>query len=547
MKKRLRFWLLFAVLNTLATLPVNLLLREEGQQALLVLEFPLLLATLAMGWSHLPRHGRKIAAAGFGLLFLLSVVWETYSAVLPGVFGRESALSSDLLFAKNIPFLLDGLPWPGWALAFAGIVVLFVLVGLAWLGAQTGRQAVYSRSGLLVLAGLTLLWGVQHPSDLLLLRRPVVSLAGQASANLERSQAIRARQSAILAADPWKVYGDTHPLAQKPPVLLIFVESYGSAVYRRGFYERYQQIMTDFQQEILEQGWSVVSGLSESPTWGGGSWMAYGSAVLGLQVENENDYATLRGLYEETPYPTLPRWFNTQGYQTRWYVTIARERAAAYDRADERFYGAQIWVRFGDLDYNGPLYGWGPSPPDQFTLGQIAADVRAAARPTFTFYLTQNSHYPWKPLPPLVADWHTLANLDQPGGKEESADYIQARQAYLDALEYTFTVLADFLADLPPDAIVILIGDHQPPTVTSRRDGYTTPIHVISRDPAFTHLWVETAGFTSGLFLHGDRFTANLKHAGLYSLLTHTLSARYGKEPQAAPTFLPDGLQLQSP
>ncbi len=547
MKTLLRDWLPFVLANGLLVLPANWLLRDEGQPALLTLEVVLALALWGWAASRLPRRLRQIGAALLGLAWLLALAWAVYAAVLPGLFMRPPNLADDWLFARNLPFLLEALNLKPWAYAAAALGAALLLAGLFALGWTVARRAERQRKAWSALALLALLGWLLPAAPPASPRRPVTSLSAQAAANLQRSRATRADRVALLTLDPWQAYDYRDwPLEERPDVYLIFIESYGSALYRRAdFRSRYLPLAEDFQARLQAEGWSAVSGLSTSPVWGGGSWMAYTSLLFGLQVNSETAYDALRARYDLAPYPNLIRYFQAQGYHTRWFVPIARRLTPAHEAADAVFYGPEEFIYFDDMDYHGPLYGWGPSPPDQYTLGLIGETARQSERPVLTVFLTQSTHYPWAPLPPKVDDWRELATLDLEGGQIKENNYTKARTNYLNAVTYTYQVLADFLQTVDEDALVILIGDHQPPTITNRKDGYETLMHVLSRDADFLAGW-EAYGFTPGLILD-DWEGSTLVHAGFYSLLVRQLTARYGAPASELPPYLPNGLEFALP
>ena len=82
-----------------------------------------------------------------------------------------------------------------------------------------------------------------------------------------------------------------------------------------------------------------------------------------------------------------------------------------------------------------------------------------------------------------------------------------------------------------------MLGDHQPPRVSRRDDGFDTPIHVISRNADFVAAFYDY-GFGPGLWVNPAEPT--MKHEGLYSMLVRTLVAN-GNETAAVPPYLPDG------
>ncbi len=97
-----------------------------------------------------------------------------------------------------------------------------------------------------------------------------------------------------------------HDLLSKPNIYLIFIESYGSVLYKRdSFRGTYENILDEKQSELRDNGWLVTSALSESPTWGGGSWMAYTSLLFGLRVDNHPQYLSLLDKFQDQDYPDM--------------------------------------------------------------------------------------------------------------------------------------------------------------------------------------------------------------------------------------------------
>jgi len=215
---------------------------------------------------------------------------------------------------------------------------------------------------------------------------------------------------------------------------------------------------------------------------------------------------------------------------------------------NDAFYGPDRWITFDDLAYQGPLYGWGPSPPDQFSLNRSRELLQGGDdRPLFFFYLTQNSHYPWAPLPPFVDDWRTLDAPDWPSPPPvgEPIPHRDNIKHYREAIRYQWETLSDFILSTPADenAIFILIGDHQPPRVSRRADGFETPIHIIARDADFVQRF-QQYGFDPGLLV--SDLAPDMKHESLYSMLVREMVGAYGVSAGPLP-LLPDGIELAIP
>ncbi|MCB0126009.1 MAG: hypothetical protein KDE58_27320, partial [Caldilineaceae bacterium] len=204
------------------------------------------------------------------------------------------------------------------------------------------------------------------------------------------------------------------------------------------------------------------------------------------------------------------------------------------------------WFQYEDLDYSGPLYGWGPAVPDQYALNYTHEQIverNGADQPFMLFFITQSSHYPFAPIPKLVPDWRTLNGLETTAESinDETRDHAVRRQDSFNAIAYDLNTLVQFiLQNNDTDALYILIGDHQPPRVSRRADGFDTPIHIISRDAALIAAFQEY-GFTPGLWINEKE--PAMKHEGLYSMVVRALLSEEGEE-VALPPYLPDGFVM---
>ncbi len=335
------------------------------------------------------------------------------------------------------------------------------------------------------------------------------------------------------------------PLQRKPNIYLIFIESYGSVLYKRPDYKaRYQGLLAQLQEKLDTGGWHTTSTLSQSTTWGGGSWLAFTSTLFGLRIDTHPQFLSLLNKYQITAYPNLGNYLKEQGYHYYHLSSLSSELSEGEWLKQQRFYGIDHWFRYEELNFAGPLYGWGPAPPDQYAL-HYTHDLltKGADQPFLLFFITQNSHYPFAPLPTLAKDWRTLNSVPEtppvPVDEETLAHEVRRRN-YEDAIQYELEMLTNFvLQEGTADDLFILIGDHQPPRVSRRDDGFATPVHIVSRDPQLIDTFQEY-GFVPGLQV--TELEPTIKHEGFYSLFVRTLLQNYGDGNQAAlPAYLPDG------
>lgn len=547
------FWIAFLLFNSLLALPKTLLYLQSFDY-MLSFEFSLLFLVGGVIVPHLSSKRRNAFLIVFLLFFYANLIYTSYANILRGFYLMEPNFYNDRLFiASGLPFLFDSLQWSAWIylLAGSGLVLFLVLIGYAarqiWLK-QAPCLGRVSRLGagafgmvLLFYSGISFQMEGSSPNR-------IDSFFAAIKQNWVASRQSAQALEAFVAQNPYEVYDyRSYDLAEKPNVYFIAMESYGSVLYKRDhFLPAYETMANRFENELNAAGWQAVSTLSRSPTWGGGSWMAYTSALFGLEVSEQSQYDALREKYAQLPYPNLGRYFHQQGYDFWWAVPIFRRLPEELEEKNRAFYGADRWLTYEDFKYEGPLYGWGPSPPDQYTFGVLQEELKAQEQPTFLFFLTQDSHYPWMPLPPRVENWRDLNTLDEEGGTltEEEKDQIPvfaSRQNYLQALDLSFKSLSAFITALnDPNAVVILLGDHQPPTVSRRDDGYTTMLHILSQDQAFLDGFLEN-GFHKGIFLND--IENEIAHAGFYSLFVRQFFASYGAQPKKLPAYLPLGMQ----
>ena len=100
-------------------------------------------------------------------------------------------------------------------------------------------------------------------------------------------------------------------------------------------------------------------------------------------------------------------------------------------------------------------------------------------------------------------------------------------------------------AERSQEIVVVIIGDHQP-RLESNQPGeatFDTPVHVISRDPAFIARFAER-GFQPGLYAEPKR-GQTLVHEALFSLFVTELAGAYGTpETKGLAKYFPAGISV---
>ncbi len=574
----LAFWMAFAVLNLLLFLPLFLLGGESQSSAQSAsvgdwkstlagvfvwrsevdpLRISIELTLLTALWVWVRQVQGWLFRVIVATVYLVALVYSIYEAVL-SVWLLEPIFYSQIQLARDgLPYLLAHLG-SGWWMAMGGLLALCLGIALILLLLDalftSGATSRLSRASRVLIGAAALLCIATLVRYQYYTARPemVTSSIGY---KLERNfLASRQMRRDVLAFDDNVVQAayDYAPamLAKQPDIYLIFVESYGSVLYKRDdFRAAYTKLLAELEPELARDGWRSTTSLSISPTWGGGSWMAYTSAMLGVRVDNQPQYLSLLNKYQVDTFPSLGRTLHNQGYRFAWLSALDDSFSEVSWQRVGRFYGVDRLFRHDDLGYQGPGYGWGPAPPDEYTLNKTIETLHGESdQPLFLFTITQNSHYPWVPLPRIVDDWRTLVRSDADPANgvtaatpidPDSIEHAERRQNYLHAVTYQLQMLARLIeAQGDDNSIFVLVGDHQPPVVSRRSDGWETPIHIISRDGALVDSFAQY-GFAPGL--QAASMSTTLHHEGIYSLLMRALTERYGVKTVALPAYLPTG------
>ncbi len=573
------FWVCFFALNCLLFLPLYLFNQEtstlvslsslqantpaETVKRLLLsrdnldpfrlnAEITLLVALwLHVRWMRRP-HNRRFFRWLFLAVYFAGLFYYLYESIMLSLYQVDPVFYSQYqLIVEGIQFVVSHLQVPfgiyvAASLALvAGVMIVATLVRTLLGGIAVERLSRWSRISLTLIALLVVAATLKYRTTLANPTMVVSSLVYKLHKNITDSitayhDVLATGETAQHNAYDYSGY-DLH---ERPDIYLIFVESYGSVLYKRDDYrEAYTSLLSRLERELQKDGWYVASTLSEAPTWGGGSWMSYTSALFGMRIDTHPQFLSLFGQYQANPYPDLGHYLKTQEYEYVRLSSLSVELKEEEWLKYKNFYGVDRWMSYGDLDYQGSQYGWGPSPPDQYALqfAHEAANV-GSNKPIFLFFITQNSHYPWTPLPEVVDDWRTLnvRTAEEHAPLPEGIPHEIRRSNYLNSIEYELRFLTDFILKTGDDkSIYILVGDHQPQRVSRRSDGFDTPLHIISKDPALVDTFLEY-GFVRGMMVHDAQPT--MRHEGFYSMFVRAMLAQYGKGIKVLPEYLPDGI-----
>ncbi|MGO8921141.1 MAG: hypothetical protein ACLQJR_35090 [Stellaceae bacterium] len=444
-----------------------------------------LLAALALVGRRVPALLRWLLA---GLVFLIALL-QAADALVLSIFDRQLDLYFDL---PQVPRLLAlfaataGL-WRSLAVATAAVLAALALIALIAVVIavcermlRPPRHAAVALGIVLVLAAAALIGRIERREPVLALRTGPVVWAQTARLwhTFRVMHGDDGRYAALLAA-PQPAPGALPGLKQRD-VYLVFFESYGTVALDE---PRYAAVvapaLADFAATVGQAGWHLLSSRIVSPTFGGGSWLAHGTIDSGLKLD-----PLLTRLITDSARQTLPRYMRAAGYRS---VDIMP--GIKTPEPEHGFWGFERSLYAADLGYDGPPFGWFDIP-DQYTLRRIdAAEGAPGHAPLFAQIVLVSSHTPFAPVPPYVADWDAAPlyrGIPQAQWDRIYAppDWAHLEAPYLASVVYDLRILSAWLARLPGDALVIILGDHQPPSLAAgEKQPWTVPIHVLSRDP----------------------------------------------------------------
>lgn len=447
---------------------------------------------LAAGFALLPktRWSRWLAwvAASAVSLALALAVGE---AATWRVLARPLNAYLDVHLLPAVMDLLRGNVGVGTSLVVLITAALFAIgvwVGLAVLfvnlRARARRSALAPVVVAVLLAATATAASPTLRSSLPRVEAPLVSLVRDQIAWGLRSHAESARFEARLrgrSEEPVALSG----LAGSD-FILAFVESYGvSAIVDPRYAPAVLPRLRDLEAAVGAAGLSIASGLLDSPTRGGQSWLAHGSTLSGLWLDSQLRYDLMlrRGV------PTLIDDFRRTGHRT---AAVMPAITRAWPDGERFGYDEIHWA--GNIDYRGPTLNW-VSMPDQFTWHWLEEAVRTpASRPVFAEVALISSHAPWTPVLPVLPDWDAIGDGSVfhrwadagPSPGELWRDHDRVREHFAASLGYALDAASGYVArHVDRGTLLMIIGDHQPaPMITGEAAGAAVPVHVVSGDPA---------------------------------------------------------------
>ncbi|MBI5589734.1 MAG: hypothetical protein HY881_04550 [Deltaproteobacteria bacterium] len=292
----------------------------------------------------------------------------------------------------------------------------------------------------------------------------------------------------------------TAPLAGlgKSDVYLIFIESYGETLFADTAHAReFAPTIRAFETALTRSGFTACSRFLQSPTFGGASWLGFGTLESGQWLPDQLRYNFLLN----SRVAPLAEYFNRAGYRT---ISVMPGTTMPWPEGKYFEYTRTYYAK--DLEYRGPPFAWSPMP-DQYTLHFIyTREIAQRREPLFIRYMLTSSHAPFNTQPPYVQNWDEIGHgeiyqrIRPVTFSSDWPDLKEGGRAYETAICYDFTVLQDYLCSFVKDgALIIILGDHQPVVqITGPGASRLVPIHVISRNPALIDPFIRM-GYAPGM------------------------------------------------
>ncbi|HEY5847367.1 MAG TPA: CDP-alcohol phosphatidyltransferase family protein [Microlunatus sp.] len=444
----------------------------------------------------LPGGARRVVVpvigVAFGLLTVLKIIDLGFYAALARPFDLLFDWS---LFGNGFDFLRGsyGMVAAVLAVVVALVVACSVVVLLTWsvgLLSRTGAECAAVRPGIVAVTAALLAFNLVGGS--ILPGAPV----GLTSMTVAYDRALQIRRglddhrafAAELKLDQFAGVGRQELLAglRGKDVVIAFVESYGrSAVEDPQLAPPVTSLLDAGDRRLRSAGFRSRSGFLTSSTAGGGSWLAHGTLLAGVWVDNEQRYRSL----VQTDRMTLNHAFRRAGWRT-----VGISPGTTGDWPEGGFFGYDRLYDSRTLGYRGPNFSWA-TMPDQYTLAAFERLERAGTdRPSVMAEIQLvSSHAPWAPIPELIA-WPAVGDgsvfdgmdtEDDPPSAILTRDPARVRADYRRSIAYSLGSLISYVETHGDDDLVlILLGDHQPnPVVTGDSASRDVPITIITRDP----------------------------------------------------------------
>ena len=288
-------------------------------------------------------------------------------------------------------------------------------------------------------------------------------------------------------------------------ILFGIVESYGNTVFSLPEHRRrVEDFFREYEAVFDRAGVFYASALLDSPTTGGRSWLAEGTLLSGIRLENQAEYDQ----FLKSDSYSLLTFLESFGYYT---VLAAPGTTYLSDEWTSAFHFDEFLIK-GDFGYNGPVLSFG-TMPDQYLMNFVRSyiDGRDSPQPLFLQVLLTTSHTPFDVVPAYIDNWSDLGDgmvyneLEHryyDNGWLRGSEY---PEGYTDSIKYSLKAAADYILQFMEEGeIVFVLGDHQPRLpVRETGAGSEVPLHLFAKEMELLKPWLE-AGFTQELLLSAE-------------------------------------------
>jgi hypothetical protein len=482
----------------------------------------------AGGWVvsrlNLRDRGREAAIGLTAVLFAFFVL-----GLAQGFARRE--FGYDVVLALHLPYVPELFRMMYNAESFGmfvlyttllALAVALVIAGIHLAARRVVRDAMSTRMrrlGMVVGVGLYAavaipLLGVRGPLTAVMVRQIDVAM------NLEERLGETGRSMALETA--WiKRRNPFAEIDHRPSIYIFIIESYGQALYSDEDFGKFPKLARESEERLRAAGFTIRSRYLTAPVFGGSSWMSDMALLCGVRVFNQQRFEGL----STTNLRCLSHLLGDAGYRTVLAMpntTRLEHKSTGFLEFDQVFYR-------DNMEYKGPRIGWG-FMPDQYTMQSIHAREIAkkkADQPLFVTVALTSSHHPWSKIPRYIDDWDSIGDgtiYARQRVQHFSNTFVggdQFKPAFLQSIQYSWTVVLEYLLrTLPDDALIVIYGDHQPRKPVADMEGsWDVPIHVLSRDPALVERFA-AHGYTPGI-VPGP----NQPQGGSESFLLHLFKA----------------------
>lgn len=459
-----------------------------------------------------------VRGRGFGLLAALVLAFAASTTVLRlADWGTLAAFSRpfDPVVDRSIIVagwhLLSGTIGNGAAFATLGAaVVLFLCLvlilayGLSGVRRLAGRTRVALGTATLAGGALATIALALMPANTLPVSAALSAYAGEKVAAARQSYAAQAAFAREVASDPLRDAPPERLLAALDghDVLLVFVESYGrSAIENPLFAPRTLARLGAVEADLARVGVSARSGWLRSPVAGGQSWLAHGTMLSGLTIDNQTRYESLL----QSDHESLNALFRSAGWRT-----VAVMPAITMPWPEAAWFGYDDVLAAKDLGYRGLPFNW-VTMPDQFTLLRIGQILQRTEEPVMLQTALISSHAPWTPISRMVP-WDVIGDgqiFDAQAKSGVAPDVLwrdpeRVRENYGLSIDYALEAVGAFVDRFAREAVVIVVGDHQPAELVTGPDATRdVPLHILSSNPQILKR-LDDWGLVPGMVPAGD-------------------------------------------